>query len=231
MRWLISCAMFVVSLLAIQNSIAGQPLDLNHLKPDVSPFLAAGCVDNDAARGFLCPLEILKRFGCSDMRMANGVGGLGFPIAACLGRRASPGKVEPGVTFEGCMLKIPIRYIIYTTKGFKVVKTENELISASLPIDSPEKAASLVMALHTNVVSYAPEPAKDDIVKVRDKSSRVSSILKADSEIVIRLFKRQICGCGMQPVNAVDYAVSQSGEIQEVGRKLVQERRQKICVD
>lgn len=232
MRTLISIIILWIVAALAGDAIAGgtKPLDLNRLNPDVSPFLAAGCVDNDQAHGFVCPPEVHRRFGCGEMRLAAGLGGLGLPIATCVGV-ARGARSGGGVTTEGCMVGVPITYVVYTSKGFRVLRSPGELIGIAAPIDTPEKAASLVMALDRNVSLQPPPPGPNDDVKVRGGEAREAAVVKGEGGIAVRLFKFRLCGCGTHPVEAVEFVVSPNGQVREGDRKLLQEGRQTMCVD
>lgn len=227
-RWMI--AAIVAALVVPLNAGAGQVLDVGRLKPDVAPFLAAGCVDNDQEQGFVCPREVHRRFGCGEVRLAEGLGGFGIPIAACVGA-AKGSRSTGGITHQGCMLSLPINYIVYTHKGFRVLRSPGELIAAATPIDTPEKAASLVLALDSSVSLAPPSPGPNDDVKVRGGSGRDAAVVKGDAGITVRLFQQRICGCGTHPVEAVEFRVSSDGQITAGDRKVLQESRQQICVD
>lgn len=232
MRQLFRILVCCLGLALAIDALAGgaRPLDLNRLKPDVSPFLAAGCVDNDQARGFVCPPEVHRRFGCGDMRLAAGLGGFGLPIATCVGT-AKGVKAGAGVAHVGCMLPLPVTYVVYTSKGFRVLRSPAELIGIAAPIDTPEEAASLVMALDPSVDQAPPAPGPDDDVRVRGGGWREASAVAGEGNIAVRLFKRQVCGCGTHPVHAVEYEVSPAGQIAEASRKLLQQMKQEICID
>ena len=74
------------------------------------------------------------------------------------GQTKKPAREEPAVASTGCKLRRQLRYVVYTTKGFKVAKTREELVRFVLPIDRPEKAASLVMALNPDVLYVVLDP-------------------------------------------------------------------------
>ena len=212
-----------------------QALSLQKLKPDLAPMLAIGCVDNDQARGFVCPPEVLKRFGCADIRPGTNLGGLDLPVAVCVlpqpGAGKKGAKEEAGVAAAGCKLRRQLRYIVYTTKGFKVAKSRDEFIKLVAPIDSAEKAASLVMALSTHVSTSLPSDSDRYVVKTRDKEFRTASAERRDGNFVLRLFESSFCGCGPHPTSAVDYEVSPSGAVRELSRRIVMEMKGEICVD
>lgn len=228
---------FTLALLltAAAASAGMQALNLQKLKPDLAPMLAIGCVDNDQARGFVCPPEVLKRFGCADIRSGTNLGGLDLPIATCILPRPSQGKKgakeEPGIAVIGCMLRQQLRTIVYTTKGFKLAKSRSELLGFVGPVDRPEKAASLVMAMNPEVAATPPFTRGDAVVKMRDRDWREAAGRAEGDGFVVRLFERQSCGCGLHPVSAVDYQVSRSGQITELSRKVLEEEKEEICVD
>ena len=231
---------FVVFVLALLCTAAAahagmQALSLQKLKPDLAPLLAIGCVDNDQARGFVCPPEVLKRFGCADIRPGTNLGGLDLPVAACV--LAQPGagkkgaKEEAGVAATGCKLRRQLRYVVYTTKGFRVAKSRSELLGLVAPVDSAEKAASFVMALDPEVAATPPAARGPAVVKTRDRDWREASGRAEGEGFVVRLFERRDCGCSRHPVSAVDYQVSRSGQVTEAGRKLLEEEKEELCVD
>ncbi|HPM41884.1 MAG TPA: hypothetical protein PLY45_05565 [bacterium] len=230
---ILSAATFLI---VSQAAHAGmKELDLSKLKADLSPFLGAGCVDNDQAKGFVCPPEVMRRFGCTDLKQDDRVGGIDMPVALCtIGKgeaRKMAAKGVQSVGERGCRVLIPYRYVLYTTKGFKVAKSAGEFVFLAAPFDRPEKAASLAMALNPKLSAKLPEPSDERVLKVRDKEFRVASFSEEGSSITVRLFERTICGCGTHPIFAVDYEVSPSGAIKEKGRKMVMDGKTEICVD
>ena len=233
---LLKASLIAAFLIISQAAHAGmKELDLSKLKPDLSPFLGAGCVDNDQARGFVCPPEVMRRFGCADLKQDDRVGGIDMPVALCsMGRgdaKKKPAKETQSIGAHGCMIRVPFRYVVYTTKGFRVAKSAEEFTSLAAPFDRPEKAASLVMALYPRVVAKLPELSEERVLKVRDREFRVASFSEEGGSITVRLFERTICGCGTHPIFAVDYEVSPSGAIREKGRRMVMDGKSEICVD
>ncbi len=230
-----SAALLSLLLIPSLSSAAMRELDLSKLKPDLSPFLGAGCVDNDQARGFVCPPEVMRRFGCQDLKQDDRVGGIDMPVALCtVGKgeaRKMAAKGVQSVGERGCRVLIPFRYVVYTTKGFRVAKSAEEFTSLAAPFDRPEKAASLVMALYPKVAAKLPELSEERVLKVRDREFRAASFSEEGGSITVRLFERTICGCGTHPIFAVDYEVSPSGAIREKGRRMVMDGKSEICVD
>ena len=236
MKRLLFAVVFSIVFLSSAVLHAGRDMDpLKMPRVDLSPFLAVGCVDNDQAKGFVCPAEVLRRFKCSELSLVQGLGGFDMPVALCvLGRKSkarAKSKDDQAVAYRGCMLRVPLRYVIYTTKGFWVTKSPGELVKAVSPIDSAEKAASLVMALDPNVFLNPPAESKAHVLKTRDKKFLRPSAAAVDGGFAVRLFERTICGCGLHPVFAVDYRVSANGDVSEISRKLVMEGLEEICVD
>lgn len=214
---------------------AEQFLEASRLRPDLSPFLAIGCVDNDVRQGFVCPPEVLRRFGCAEIRMEPNLGGLGLPIVACAGKTSSadpsPEAKEWGMAATGCMFRTPLRYIVYTTKGFRTVKSAAELLSAAGPLDTPEKAASFVIAKYPEVRLRVSPPHAGEVSREGAKAWREASWNRGEDAITVRLFSRRSCGCGTHPTMANDYAISPSGTISVSKEKIVQEQKEEICVD
>lgn len=238
MKSFLIAVVFALAFLSFAVLYAGRDMaQLKMPRVDLSPFLAAGCVDNDQAKGFVCPPEVLKRFGCVELKLDDRVGGIDMPAALCVigGGKAVKGKAksraDEAVGATGCLLRVPYRYVLYTTKGFKVARTKGEFVRLTAPFDRPEEAASLVMALNPGVMPKPLSQYGTYDMKTRDKKFLESSARAEGDGFVVRLFERDICGCGLHPVFAVDYSVSRDGAVSELSRKVVMEGQQEICVD
>jgi hypothetical protein len=199
-------------------------------KADVSPFLAAGCkLDGEEldCRG----VASIEAFGC--FRNVLGVDDLvsamvprGTAIASC-DVRSGPGV--KGIVHVGCRAAMERRYVVASAGRFGSIESKDELAALVKPVDTPEKALSLAAATTGAEPMYSIEesPTRRFLVD----RIETTYVTRMPDGFVVRLFEREICGCGMHPTSAVDVFVTNAGEAQRMGAKVVFELTSEMCVD
>ncbi len=195
-----------------------------------SEFLNSGCVI-DGYKLNCSSLGLEQRFGCYEV--ANTSVELEaldprLPIVECHSL-ATESSGQEGLVRTGCMLAGYRNYIVKKDGDFRLIRSRDEFASLFAPVQSPQEAMAFAVALTNSFPLYDTAPPEGYF----SVSSAIapSSVEEKDGSFVVHLFDRPICGCGSHPYYAVDYLVTEAGNVTELSRQKVYDSNAMICFD
>ncbi len=200
---------------------------------DISPFIEAGCVKEENNVLNCSKIGLEQKFGCSSLNVpSDALGGLAPKVAIAECNFINTNTGSDGITRKGCRLPLYNKYIVFTdSKDFKLLSNKEEFANYFAAADTPEKALAFAVALTRSTPRYnikVPKEYRVFVDKIED-----TSVNKIEGGYQVRLFDYQLCGCGPHSHFAVDYKVSETGEVSEISRTKIYEDPQKdgLCVD
>jgi len=203
---------------------------------DASAFIDAGCVKNGnwGNSGLDCSsVGLEEKFSCETIKIPSDLGGLSpnLPIVECTFISENDSDTNQGILREGCMRPAFRKYIIIENGEYKLIGSKNEFVQTFAPVESPEEALGFAIALTTAYTNYnitIPDGYKTFTSKIR-----TTYVNESDGGFNVHLFDTQVCGCGNHPYYAVNYFVTQAGEVNGTTSEKIYENPQfaGMCVD
>lgn len=205
-----------------------------NLTVDISPFIKAGCVKE---KNYLsCPsINLEEKYSCNRIALPSKyLGGLlpKVPIVECTFWKKN-WTTDEGIILKGCVAPILNlnKYIVLINGEFKLINNKEEFKQFFAPVETPEEALSFVVALTNSYPMYDIKiPPRYVVFKSKIEATYVKEISEG---FKVHLFDYQLCGCGPHLYYAVDYLVTNTGEIQEISRQKIYKDPMEdgLCVD
>jgi hypothetical protein len=196
-----------------------QTITEEDLPIDLSPFLDAGCTSHPgydfAAFRLDCDAAKVQDFArCEFYEVKHSFAGFGVPFLQCYTvEHPSPGTPFPSLGFFN------LQYVFYDEGTFSFVETREELTALFTPIENPSSALSYVAAATT---SFLPSEMPEDWL--RRSSAPDSFVVTRDDGYVVRLYDSAgglSEGGTDYTVYAIDYFVTEDGEVSEIERRKI----------
>jgi hypothetical protein len=199
-----------------------------------SEFLNSGC-KIEGTRLNCSSQGLEERFGCYEITNASeALAGLdprlpiveGYSFAA---DRTAEGTGQEGLVRTGCMLAGYRNYIVKMNGDFQLIQSKDEFATLFAPVRSTDEAIAFAVALTDSFPLYdmvPPEGYFPVSSAIAPSSAEVN-----DGSFVVHLFDRPICGCSSHPYFAVDYLVTDAGNVTELSRRKVFDSNAMICFD
>jgi hypothetical protein len=154
-----------------------------------------------------------------------------LPMVECLyqSQDYSAPEGSEGILREGCMMPVYRRYIVRQGLQFVSIASTEKFRSMFAPVESEDEALAFAVALTGSFADYSPS-APDGYFAVAP-SVGPTYAKETNEGYIVRLFDRQLCGCGSHPYYAVIYMVTRDGNVTETSREAVFDSSNNICVD
>jgi hypothetical protein len=212
-------------------------LNVSVAATDASAFISAGCIEKENGLLDCSAIGLEERFSCKYISVPDGLGGLSphVPIVECTVLAENMSDEEgAGIVHKGCLQPLFRRYIIIENREYKLIENKEEFIRFFAPVETPEEALAFAIAMTNSYAAYnLTIPQGYDVFASTIRTTYVEKTNETDSGFKVHLFFYQSCGCGSHPHYAIDYLVTNSGDVKEISSEKMYEnpKLKDLCID
>ncbi|MBD3388656.1 MAG: hypothetical protein GF416_06270 [Candidatus Altiarchaeales archaeon] len=216
----------------VQTTPTAHEMPLEYLTVDISAFEGYGCVDRGSyvdcfAVGFEDDFDVSEFTRASDY-----LGGLspGYQMLEAHVQNPGIGRDE-ALHWMGCRMPTAVKYLVKLEDRLELVDDREEFRSLFAPVGSRGEALGFAIA-HSGGEPMFEVGLPEGYVKVMEEIPP-TNVEEAGGLYKVRLYKKQVCGCGPHPYFMVEYLVRRNGEVSEFNRKEAYRNPEEdgLCVD